>query len=128
MKAKSEVEGIVFYLSNCDTCAKILKLLGGAPEFIRQDIKSNPISPEQWKELHSLAGSYDALFSRRAVLYKELNLKDKTLNEEDIKQYLFQEYTFLKRPVFVIDNKIWIGNTKPVIESLHDYLQKRRKA
>lgn len=127
MSKKSVTEGIVFYLSNCDTCIKILKKMDGAPEFIRQDIKTTPLSKKQWNELHALAGSYEALFSRRAQLYKEWNLKERTPTEEEIRDLLYQHYTFLKRPVFVLDGKIWIGNAPVVTDSLNEYLLKRRQ-
>ena len=57
------------------------------------------------------------------MLYKERNLKEKTLTEEDFRSLLLEHYTFLKRPVMVLGNEIFIGNTKNVVaaakESLH---------
>jgi hypothetical protein len=32
-----------------------------------------------------------------------MNLKDKSLTEEDYKKYILEHYTFLSRPVFVIN-------------------------
>ena len=62
--------------------------------------------------MRELVGSYEALFSKKAQLYKSLDLKNKNLNEADFKKYLLEHYTFLSRPVFIIDNKIYIGNTQ----------------
>jgi arsenate reductase (glutaredoxin) len=59
-----------------------------------------------------LAGSYEGLFSRVALKYKALGLKEKKLTEEDYKKYILEEYTFLKRPVIITGNKIFIGNSK----------------
>jgi arsenate reductase len=39
------------------------------------------------------------------------------LTETDYKNYILEEYTFLKRPVIFIGSKIFVGNTKAVIES-----------
>ena len=74
------------------------------------DIRENPISESELEEMHQLSGSYEALFSKKAQLYKSLGLKDKNLNEADYKKYLLEHYTFLSRPVFIIDNTIYIGN------------------
>lgn len=62
-----------------------------------------------------MAGSYEALFSKRAQLYKERGLKNQTLTEEDYKTLILEHYTFLSRPVFIIKNEIFIGNSQPNI-------------
>ena len=72
----------------------------------------------QVDEMAKLAGSYEALFSRRAMKYKSMGLKDKDLKESDYKNLIVEEYTFLKRPVFVINNEIYIGNSKSIVEQV----------
>ena len=52
-----------------------------------------------------------------------MGLGEKNLAEEDYRQLIFDEYTFLKRPVFIVENDIFIGNSKKVIESLKDRLR-----
>jgi len=101
----------IYYLSSCDTCRKIIKSL---PEnnLVFQDIKQDPITEEQLEEMHKLAGSYEALFSKKAQLYKSMGLKDQSLTEADFKKYILEHYTFLSRPVFIIDGKIYIGNSQ----------------
>lgn len=79
-----------------------------------RDIKQDPISPEELDEMVRLSGSYEALFSKKAILYKTLDLKNKNLTETDYKNYILEHYTFMSRPVFIIDNKIFIGNSQPV--------------
>lgn len=98
------------YLSTCDTCKKIMHDID-LSDFDLQDIKSNPLNEDQLIQLKNLAGSYDALFSKRAQLYKKLGLKDKNLQEDDFKKYLLQHYTFLKRPVLIDDSHIYIGSS-----------------
>jgi arsenate reductase len=72
---------------------------------------------EALEEMHSLSGSYEALFSKKAQLYKSMDLKNRLLSEEDFKNYILEHYTFLNRPVFIIDDKIFIGNgQKNIIE------------
>ena len=59
-----------------------------------------------------MAGSYEALFSRVALKYRALGLDKKKLTEDDYKNYILEEYTFLKRPVIIIGSKIFVGNAK----------------
>lgn len=80
-----------------------------------QDIKHEPITEKQVDEMIALAGSAEALFSKRARKYKELGLKDKTLNGGDIRALILEEYTFLKRPVLIHDGTIFIGNSPKVV-------------
>ena len=83
-----------------------------------QDIKFERITPSQIDEMKNMAGNYEALFSRRALKYKEWKLKDKQLSEKDYRQYILDEYTFLRRPVVIIYDKIFIGSEKKTIELL----------
>ena len=62
--------------------------------------------------MRELSGSYEALFSKKAQLYKSMNLKSQSLSEDDFKKYILEHYTFLSRPVFLIDGQIYIGNTQ----------------
>lgn len=113
----------IFHLKTCDTCRRILKSLPNTEGFLLQDIKQEPMTPEQLDEMHRLAGSYEALFSRKATLYKERGLKDKALTEEDYRDLILEHYTFLSRPVIVDGEHIFIGNSKPVVEQAIAYLQ-----
>lgn len=83
--------------------------------FILQDIKNETITQDQLESMAQLSGSYESLFSKRARLYKERNLKEQKLSEEDYKDLILEHYTFLKRPVVIIDNDIFVGNSKAVV-------------
>lgn len=107
----------IYHLSTCDTCKKILKELELPSSVKLQDIKTEPIMEEQLEEMRQLAGSYEALFSKRARLYKEKGLKDKNLQETEYKELILEHYTFLKRPVIIFNNEIFIGNSKKVVEA-----------
>ena len=109
----------MYHLGNCTTCQAIIKETGITDRlFNMQDIKTEKITPEQLEEMKKMAGSYEALFSRRAVKYKELGLKDKKLEEKDYMKFILDEYTFLKRPVVIINDKIFVGNDKKNVEAL----------
>lgn len=109
----------IYYLGNCTTWQAIAKdTQVGKKGFEMQDIKLEKITPGQLEEMKKMAGSFEALFSRRAMKYKELGLKDKKLEEKDYRNFILQEYTFLKRPVVIIDDKIFIGSEKKTIDAL----------
>ena len=102
----------IYYLASCDTCRKIIKSLPKNNNLVFHDIKQDPITIEELEKMHELSGSYEALFSKKAQLYKSMDLKNKALTEDDYKKYILEHYTFLSRPVFIIDNKIYIGNSQ----------------
>lgn len=108
----------IYYLASCDTCRKIIKSLPKDHNLVFHDIKQDPITVEELEELHALSGSYEALFSKKAQLYKSLGLKDKSLTEADYKDYILEHYTFLNRPVFIIEGKIYIGNSQQNIHQV----------
>ncbi len=103
---------IIYYLASCDTCRKIIKSLPKDHDFKFHDIKQDPITVGELEKMRELSGSYEALFSKKAVLYKSMDLKNKSLTEDDYKKYILEHYTFLSRPVFIIKDKIYIGNTQ----------------
>ncbi|QEC51928.1 arsenate reductase [Anseongella ginsenosidimutans] len=116
----------IYYLATCSTCESIMKELHIDMQngFELQDIRTQKITPEQIDEMQKLAGSYEALFSRRALKYKELGLTDKKLTEEDYKNFILEHDTFLKRPVVIIGSQIFIGSGKKNIEALRVALNK----
>lgn len=109
----------IYHLANCTTCQAILKETQlDRKGFELQDIKTEKITPAQLDEMKKMAGSYEALFSRRALKYKEMGLKDKSLSEKDYRNLILEEYTFLKRPVVINGNQIFIGNDKKTVVQL----------
>ncbi len=109
----------IYFLSTCDTCKRIITELElKEKKFIFQDIKTEKITAIQLDEMKLQAGSYEALFSRIARKYKELGLSTKPLTETDYKNYILEEYTFLKRPVVFVNKKIFVGNSKSTIEQI----------
>lgn len=107
----------VYYLSTCSTCKKIMLDLP-MEQFEKQDIKTEPLQKDQLVAMKNLAGSYQALFSRKAMKYRSMNLHQKELNESDYRDLILSEYTFLKRPVFLIKDKIFMGSSKSTVQAL----------
>jgi arsenate reductase len=115
----------IYHLGTCSTCQAIIKDTKiESKGFVMQDIKTEKITPAQLDQIKKLAGSYEALFSRRALKYKEMVLKDKALTEKDYRKLIMEEYTFLKRPVVIINNKIFIGSEKKNVEALKQAVNK----
>jgi arsenate reductase len=112
----------IYHLASCSTCQRIIKELNGGEGFEMQNIKEEAITPEQLEFMKNAAGSYEALFSRRAMKYKSMGLKDKALTENDYKNLILEEYTFLKRPVIIIGEDVFVGNSKKVVEAAKDRL------
>ncbi|MEZ4801753.1 MAG: ArsC/Spx/MgsR family protein [Gelidibacter sp.] len=107
----------IYFLKTCSTCVRIIKTLNLPSDFVLQDIKEEQLTVKQLEELYKLSGSYEALFSKRAKLYKDMGLKDQKLSETDYKHYILEHYTFLSRPVFVFNNQIFIGNSAKTVEA-----------
>lgn len=116
---------VFFYLSSCDTCKRIIKTLNLDASITRVDIKTNPLTVSQLDELYSLTQSYEALFSKRAQLYKQRDLKNQKLEDTDYRSLLLEHYTFLKRPVLVYDKTIFIGNSSKVTEAAKVFLDEQ---
>lgn len=112
----------IYYLKTCDTCKKIIKSLPKTEGFIFQDIKEEPISVKQLEEMYALTGSYEILFSKKAKLYKEMGLKDEKLSEADFKRFILEHYTFLARPVIIINTSIFVGNSPKVLQKAIEFL------
>lgn len=115
-----EIMKKVYHLEKCSTCQRILKEVNWI--YNKQEIRSEKITEDQIDYMASLSGSYQALFSKRAIKYRTLNLKEKNLVEKDYRKYILEDDTFLKRPVFIFEDQIFIGNSKNTIESLKNKL------
>jgi len=93
----------IYYLSTCDTCRKILNQVNtDGVELI--NLREQNISREDLDFMKKRSKSYEALFNKRAQKLKE--------------------YTFLKRPSTILDDKIIFGNDKKAVETLLQALPK----
>lgn len=114
-----------FYLSSCDTCKRIMKTLPLPEEVEKIDIKKHPITDQQLEILYKLSGCYEDLFNKRAQLYKQRNLNIQNLQDRDFKALLLEHYTFLKRPVLVYDQTLFVGNSPKTIEAANTFLREQ---
>ncbi|MBW8200765.1 arsenate reductase family protein [Flagellimonas abyssi] len=107
----------IYHLGSCSTCKRILKELEPLDGVELQEIKSEPITPAQLEQMETLSGSYESLFSRRAMLFRQRGLHEKELSEKDYKDLILEHYTFLKRPVIIVNDQIFVGNSKKIVEA-----------
>jgi arsenate reductase len=115
----------IYYLSTCTTCERILKEIKPGKDAVMQDIKTEPITPAQIDEMKKLSGSYESLFSRVALKFRKWGLNKMTLTEKDYRKYILEEYTFLKRPVIILDDKIFIGNSPKNVAAAKEALHRK---
>lgn len=107
----------IYHLSSCSTNQRILKELNVGQEVELQDIKEKNIDAKTLEFLKEKVGSYEALFSKRAMKYKSMGLNEMNLTEEDYKKYMLSEYTFLKRPFIILEDQVFIGNAAKTVEA-----------
>ena len=113
----------VFYLDTCSSCRRILRDINPGTEFEFQNIKNSPISEEQLDLLAELNGSYESLFNKQARKYREMELFKKELEEKDFKNLILKEYTFLKRPIFLINSSVYICKNRTNIVNVKDKIK-----
>ncbi|MEC3966642.1 arsenate reductase family protein [Flagellimonas halotolerans] len=112
----------IYHLGSCSTCKRILKELEPLGGVELQEIKSEAITPEQLEQMVKLSESYESLFSRRAMLFRQRGLHKKDLSEKDYRDLILEHYTFLKRPVVMADRQIFIGNSKKTVQAAKEAL------
>ena len=91
-------------------------------DFKYHDLKDNPIDKKTLKFVRKKVDSYEDLLNRRSRTYQSMGLKNKDLSEQELEDYILQEYTFIKRPIFIDDELVFIGNSKKIVEELKLHL------
>lgn len=114
----------IYHLNSCSTNQRILKEINPGKEVELQNIKEQNIDPKTLDWLKEKVGSYEALFSRKAMKYRSMGLDKMKLTEDDYRKYMLEEYTFLKRPFMINGEEVFIGNTKKVVEEAVASFQK----
>ena len=106
----------IYHLSTCSTCQKIINQLNPSSAVELIDIKINNIDADTLDWIKEKVGSYEALFSKRAMKFRSMGLNEMQLTESDFRKYILEEYTFLKRPFIIFDDQVFIGNAKSEVE------------
>jgi arsenate reductase len=89
--------------------------------FELHDLKNNPISLSDLESIHKETGfKYEDLFNKRSKKY----VKGMFSDDEEFRQGILKEYTFLKRPIIASGNQFFVGNAKNVVEEAKEFLNK----
>lgn len=107
----------IYYLKSCSTNQRILKEINPGDDVELQNIKEENIDEKTLDFLKEKVGSYEALFSKKAMKYRSMGLNNMDLTEDDYKKYILEEYTFIKRPYMINGDEVFIGNAKSVVEA-----------
>ena len=86
--------------------------------FEKQNIKEVPISADELDYVRGKMNSYEALFNKRARKFQQSEYKSMNLKDEDYRNLILQEYTFLKRPVMLIGEQVFVGNSPSVVQNM----------
>lgn len=113
----------IYHLGTCSTCQRILKEWNVDESFDLQDIKTDKMTATQVDQMVEMAGSAEAIFSKRAMKYRAMGLHERELSEEEMKQLIVDEYTFLKRPVLILNDSIFVGNSKKVVAAAKEKIE-----
>ena len=114
----------IFYLKSCSINQRILKELNLEGVDL-QNIKEENVDEQTLDFLKSKMGSYEALFSRKAMKFRSMGLNEMNLTEADYKKYMLEEYTFLKRPFMINEDagSIWFGLVQDISSKSGDSSQ-----
>lgn len=110
-----------YILSSCSTCQRILKEVEWQGDV--HDIKTEGVPATLLDAIATQEGGYEKVFSKRAMKYKSMGLKEKSLSEQEFRALILEEYTFLKRPVFDCSDTYFVGNSKSTVAALKTHLQ-----
>lgn len=116
------MKNIIFHLSTCNTCQRILGELGDLDGVEIQNVKEKHISAKELDFAAKKEGSYEILFNKRAQKYRKMGLNTQELSEDEWREHILSEYTFLKRPLAIINDKIFAGNAKKTVAALKEEL------
>jgi arsenate reductase (glutaredoxin) len=114
------MKNVTFYwLPNCSTCQKAKGWLErrGVKITDMRDIKEDPLSRKEVEDLAKTLGGPAELFSKRAIKYREMKLSEREVLPAEMLDLMTDEYTFLKRPIMVINDQATAGFFERSFES-----------
>ena len=107
-----------FYLSTCSTCVRIIKSLGIEDAPFLQNVKEAMVTPEQLRFLYNHTNNYEQLINKRGRIYAQLKREGTVFSEAVYKTLLEKEYSCLKRPILIWNNKVFLGNSKATVAAM----------
>jgi arsenate reductase len=120
MMAK-DVSVDLYGLPYCTTCQKAVAYLEdqkGVTIRSFRNLKEEPLSMDEVRDLATKVGGVEKLFSKRAMKYRSMGLHEKELSEDDLLRLMSEEYTFVTRPVIVRGNRATAGFSAKRVDEL----------
>lgn len=110
----------VYWLPYCTTCQKAVAYLQekGVPIRGYHNLKEQPLSEDEVRDLAAKVGGVETLFSKRAMKYRQMGLHEQQLSDDDLVRLMAQEYTFVTRPVIVRGDRATAGFSAKKIDAL----------
>jgi arsenate reductase (glutaredoxin) len=90
----------------------------GVPVRAFRNLKEEPLSVDEVRDLAAKVGGAEKLFSRRAMKYRQLGLHEQELSEDDLLRLMTEEYTFVTRPVIVRGDRATAGFSAKRVDEL----------
>lgn len=103
------------YLSTCSTCMRIIKSLGIENANFLQNVKEQMVTTEQLHFLYNYSNSYEGLINKRGRVFAQMKREKAVFSENVYKALLENEYSCLKRPILIWNNKVFLGNAKATV-------------
>lgn len=94
---------------------RIIKSLGIEDAYFLQNVKEQMTSPEQLDFLYNFTNSYEGLINKRGRVFAQMKREKAVFSETVYKALLENEYSCLKRPILIWDNKVFLGNAKATV-------------
>ena len=85
---------------------------------VLREIKSTPIAPEELEQIKAYFSSYEDLFNKRAIKFRSMDAS--AFEDSDYQKLILSDYTFLKRPVLLLGDKAFAGNSKDTIQQMKE--------
>ena len=119
LETLKDTEFNVFFTKVKHAGAKVLENKAG------DDLKKAKLTLDS-KNFHLKSAEADLKEAKATQDQGQIEAADKALHqaEEDYKQLMLDEYTFLKRPFMLIDGEAFIGNAKKTVEAAKIKLNK----
>ncbi|HEV3051757.1 MAG TPA: ArsC/Spx/MgsR family protein [Longimicrobium sp.] len=111
----------MYGLPYCTTCQKALAYLEdqkGVTIRSFRNVKEEPLSMDEVRDLAAKVGGAEKLFSKRAMKYRQMGLHEQQLSEDDLLRLMTEEYTFVTRPVIVRGDQATAGFSAKRVDEL----------
>lgn len=116
---------VLFYLSTCTTCKRIIDQWNLPDEVEKIDLKKTPITPIQLDYLRSLVSNYRELLNSRSLILRKRNIRANELSETQIRELILEHYALLRRPILIYDENIFVGNNPGIVTEATKFINEK---